>query len=126
MSLLNKSEWNVQWWVECVVLAWEGKSVHLPPQMLTPCDLTSDGESVSRSVVSDSSRPHGLWPTRLLCPWNFPGKNTGVGRYCLLQGIFLTQGSNPDLLHCRQIVYHLSHQGSSLTTPRTLANLLCS
>ena len=41
-----------------------------------------------------------------------PGKNTGVGCHALLQGIFLTQGSNPDLLHCRQILYHLSHQGS--------------
>ena len=38
----------------------------------------------SRSVVSDSSRPHGLQPTRLLHPWNFPGKSTGVGRHCLL------------------------------------------
>ena len=39
----------------------------------------------SRSVVSDSSRPHGLQPTRLLCPWDFPGKSTGVGCHCLLQ-----------------------------------------
>ena len=37
----------------------------------------------SRSVVSDSSRPHGLWPTRLLCPWDFPGKSTGVGCHCV-------------------------------------------
>ena len=40
----------------------------------------------------------GLWPTRLLCPWNFPGKNTGVGCHFLLQGIFPIQGSNPSLL----------------------------
>ena len=59
--------------------------------------------------------PHGLYPTRLLCPWDFPGKNTGMGSYSLLQGIFLTQGSNPSLLHCRQILYHLGHQGSSWT-----------
>ena len=38
----------------------------------------------SRSVVSDSSRPHGLQPTRLLYPWDFPGKSTGVGCHCLL------------------------------------------
>ena len=38
----------------------------------------------SRSVVSDSLRPHGLWPTRFLCPWDFPGKNTGVGCHFLL------------------------------------------
>ena len=39
----------------------------------------------SCSVVSDSLRPHGLQPTRLLCPWDFPGKSTGVGCHCLLQ-----------------------------------------
>ena len=41
-----------------------------------------------------------------------PGKNTGGGYHALLQGIFLTQGSNPGVLYCRQILYHLSHQGS--------------
>ena len=66
----------------------------------------------SRSVVSDSSRPHRLWPTRLLHPWDFPGKSTGVGCYFLLQRIFPTQGSNPGLPHCWQTLYHLSHQGS--------------
>ena len=67
---------------------------------------------VSRSVVSYSLRPHGLQPSRVLCPWDFPGKNTGVDCYSLLQGIFLTQGSNLSLLHCRQILYHLNHQRS--------------
>ena len=51
------------------------------------------------------------WPSRFLCPWDFPGKNTGVGSCSLLQGIFPTQGSNRGLLHCRQILYQLSHQG---------------
>ena len=69
-------------------------------------------ESDSCSVVSDSLRPYGLWPTRLLCPWNFPGKNTGVDCHSLLQGIFLTQGLNLGLLHCRQILYQLSYEGS--------------
>ena len=41
--------------------------------------------------------PHGSWSTRLLCPWNFPRKNTGVGCHAFLQGIFLTQGSNQRL-----------------------------
>ena len=50
------------------------------------------------SVVSNSLRPHGLWPTRLLCPWHFPGKTTGVGCHVLLQGIFSTQGLNQHLL----------------------------
>ena len=45
-------------------------------------------------------------------PWNSPGQNTGVGSLSLLQGIFPTQGSNPVLLHCRQILYQLSHKGS--------------
>ena len=45
-------------------------------------------------------------PARIPCPWDFPGKNTGVSCRSLLQGIFLTQGSNPHLLHCRQILYH--------------------
>ena len=48
-----------------------------------------------------------LQPTRLFCPLNFPGKNTGLGYQFLLQRIFLTQGSNPGLLHCGQILYHL-------------------
>src|SRR5574342_521722 len=39
----------------------------------------------SHSVVSNSLRPHGLQPTRLLRPWDFPGKSTGVGCHCLLQ-----------------------------------------
>ena len=54
-----------------------------------------------------------LLPTRLLCPWASPGKNTGVGCHFLLLGIFLTQGSNPGFLHCRKILYHLRHWGSS-------------
>ena len=57
--------------------------------------------SVSHSVVSDSLQPHGLWPSRLLCPWDSPGKDTGVGCHSLLQWIFPTQGSNLGLLHCR-------------------------
>ena len=67
-------------------------------------------ESVSHSVVSNSLRHLGLQSTRLHCPWNSPGRNTEVGCHLLLQGIFQTQGSNPGLLRCRQILYHLSHQ----------------
>ena len=50
------------------------------------------------SVMSDSLRPDGLYPAKLLCPWHSLGKNTGVGCHDLIQGIFLTQGSNPRLL----------------------------
>ena len=55
---------------------------------------------------------HGLQPARLLCPWDSPGKNTGVGSHSLPQGISLTQRSIPDVLHCKQILYRLSPQGS--------------
>ena len=64
------------------------------------------------SVVSDSLGPQWTVAPRLLCPWNSLSENTGVGCYALLQGIFPTQGSNPGLLHYRQILYHLSHRGS--------------
>ena len=56
--------------------------------------------SGSHSVTSDFLWPHGLQPTSLPCPWDSPGKNTGVGCHFLLQGIFLTQGLNLDLPHC--------------------------
>ena len=49
-------------------------------------------------------------PARLLCPWDSPGKNTGVGCHALLQGVLPTQGSNPGLPRCGQILYCLSHQ----------------
>ena len=93
---------------------------HLPNRGTEPMSLMSPAlaggffttcatcESESRSVVSDSLRPHGLYS-----PWNSPGQNTGVGRLSLLQGIFPTQGLNPGLPHCRQILYQLSHKGSS-------------
>ena len=47
------------------------------------------------SVMSDSLQSYGLQPTRLLCPWNSPGRNTGVGCCALLQGLFSTQVLNP-------------------------------
>ena len=61
--------------------------------------------------------PRGLQTTRHLCPWNFPGKNTRVGCHSLLQGIFLSHGLNPGLLHCGQILHHLRHQGSPSKFP---------
>ena len=64
-------------------------------------------ESESHSVMSDSFRPHGLYS-----PQKSPGQNTGVGSLFLLQGIFPTQGSNPGLSCCGQILYQLSYQGS--------------
>ena len=73
-------------------------------------------QTVSCSVKSNSLRPRdcsppgssvrGILQARIL-EWK---KNIGVGRRFLRQGIFLTQGSNPGLLHCTQILYRLSHQ----------------
>ena len=65
---------------------------------------------VSHSVTSNSFWPYGLWSTRVLCPWDAAGKNIGMGCHSLLQRIFPTQGSNPILLHCRQIIYCLSYR----------------
>ena len=76
------------------------------------------------SVVSDSFRLNGLLPARLLCPWDFSGKDTGMGCHFLLQGVFLTEGLNPGLLcflHCRGILYPLSHWGF----PSRLNSILC-
>ena len=56
--------------------------------------------------MSDFVRPNGLYS-----PWN-SDQDTGVGSHSLLQGIFPTQGLNPGLPHCRQILYQLSHKGS--------------
>ena len=68
--------------------------------------------SVSVSESCPTLRPQGLWLARLFCPWNFPGKNTGVDCHSLLHGIFPTQGLNQGLLHCGRIRYFLSHQRS--------------
>ena len=70
---------------------------------------------LSLLVMSNSLWPYGLYPGRLLCPWNSPGKTTGVASHSLLLGIFPIQGSNMGLLHFRQILYQLSHQRSPLS-----------
>ena len=64
---------------------------------------------LSHSVVSDSLWPFRWEPIRLLCTWDFSGKNTGVGCH-FHQGIFPIQISNPCLLNCRSILYMLGHQ----------------
>ena len=80
-------------------VCWRGKSWLCSHGASTP----STRESESRSVVSDSLRPHGLYS---------PGQDTGVGSLSLVQEIFPTQGSNPGLPHCRWILYQLSLKGS--------------
>ena len=95
-SVGNEHRWvwldtvGLWWWVACSMT-----------RALCVC--------VSHLVMSDSVT---LWTRAYQVPlsMDFPGKNTGVGCHFLLQGIFLTQGSNPGLPHCRQILYCLSHQ----------------
>ena len=78
-----------------------------------------ESENESCSVMSDSLQPHGLYS-----PWNSPGHNAGVGSHSLLQGIFPTQGSNPGLLHYRQILYTREAQehwsGQPIPSPEDL------
>ena len=71
------------------------------------CILAQWSGSESHSVMSDTLQTHGLYR-----PWNSPGQNIGVGSLSLLQGIFPIQELNQGLLHCRQILYQLSYQGS--------------
>ena len=60
-------------------------------------------------------QPHGSWPARLLCPWDSPGKNIGVGCHFLLQGIFPIQGLNTSLLHWQEDSLPLNLQGNLLS-----------
>ena len=76
--------------------------------------LESQGDGVKTKVEKQKVKaaqlcltPHGLYS-----PWKSPGQKTGVGSHSLLQEIFPSQGSNPGLPHCGQILYQLSHQGS--------------
>ena len=73
------------------------------------------------SVVFDSLGPMDCSPPGSSVHGESPGKNSGVGCHALLREIFPTQGLNPGLPHCRQIFYHLSHQGS----PRILDWVAC-
>ena len=105
ISSFKRSSWPRDWTV--CLLHWQEDSLALSHLGSPLCTHHSE----SCSVMSDSLWPHGLYS-----PWNSPGQNTGVGSRSLLQGIFPTKGSNPDLPHCRQILYQLSHKGS----PRVL------
>ena len=94
--------------------------VHLVKAMVFPVVMYGCESWTIKKAVSEVTQSFptlcdpmdGVTCTRLLHPWGFLGKSTGVGCHFLLQGIFPTQGSNPGLLHCRQALYHLSHQGS--------------
>ena len=80
------------------------------------------------SVVSDSLWPNELLSARLLCLWDFPGKNTGLGCHFLLQGIFSTQGLNPRFRHCRPILHCWvtgeTHEGSKYCLSKFLLDAM--
>ena len=89
-------------------------SPYWPPPAVS-VSLFSTCASPLKALVAQSGltlRPQGLEPTRILCPWNSPGKNTGAGCHSLLKGLFPTQGLSLGPLPCRQILYRLSRQGS--------------
>ena len=104
MRVLPTDIWpcSQQFWSSQVARSWEVLSRSHGWRQISsihgtaPCDKKF---MHTQSLSCDSLRPHGLWLTRLLCPWNFPSKNTGVDCHFLFQGIFLTQGPNPCLLH---------------------------
>ena len=95
---------------------WEAGKLSCHQDTRSPWDAVGSRQRVyavlSHSVVSNPLQPRGLQPTRLLCPWDSPGKNAGVGCHFLLQGTFLTQGSNPSVLHWQADSSPQSHQGS--------------
>ena len=109
--LANWSTHSIQGWCLHSVERWSGLGLPHLAQNWSPSVLFVYIEvcewSESRSVVSDS-----LWPYGLYSSWSSPGQKTGVGGLSLLQGIFLTQESNRGLLHCRWILYQLTYQGS--------------
>ena len=93
--------------LRCILLplTWDSQSSQIPKKNVVTKSVKNESESFS--VVSNSSRPHGLYSS-----WNSPDQNTGVVTLSLFQGIFSTQGSNPDLPHCMWILYQLGHKGS--------------
>ena len=97
------------------------KNCALPLSLLLQYDfclcLVSELKSLSHAQLF--ATPWTVACTKLLHPWDFLGMSTGVGCRFLLQGIFPTEGSNPGLLHCRQTLYHLSHQRSLCLDPKT-------
>ena len=94
-----------RWFHNPSVMRYRVQCSNLCYSLLSNSDTTKWSESCS--VVSDSLQLLGLYS-----PWNSLGQNTRMGRLSLLKGIFPTQGSNPGLLNCRQILYQLSHKGS--------------
>ena len=92
---------NIDYIYTCLI-----RQIPLLTRIRLYCGSLRERRERSRSVVSYSLRPHGLQPTRLLCPWDFPAKNTGVGCHFLLQEI-LKPCSNPciEISFCYLSIY---------------------
>ena len=106
---IYRSRWALQNYY-CEGLLWKSDKCHPLPHGIwnnLRDKNIKPSETESRSVVSNSLRPPGLYS-----PWNSPGQNTGVGSLSLLQGIFPPQGSNPGLPHYRWMLYQLTYEGS--------------
>ena len=114
------------WWFMCIILSSSERRAWGKAHMLSVLwrfdpgigydEGSWDGELPWIICVLAQSRPtlqrpHGLQTARLLCPWDSPGKNTGVCCHLLLQGIFLTQGSNLHLLHWQEGSWPLAPPG---------------
>ena len=99
VDLVGNSVSASQRTLSTVTVAWK--------QVIKNKQTNKQTKKQGRSVVTGS-----LWPRGLYSLWNSPGQDTGVGSLSLLQGIFVTQGSNSGIPHCRQIPYQLSPKGS--------------
>ena len=111
----EKQEIGIQWESELEILAYFRIQCHIELH----ANLQPNG-TMFQIPVNQNRRNN---------PWNSPGQNTGVGSLSLLQGIFPTQGSNPVLPHCRQVLYKLSHKeaqeywsGQPIPSPGDLPN----
>ena len=104
--------------LNCCGVSWMG--IHSPNTTLRDDGKAHLSEALLQGPLSSDFEKVKVaqWCLTLCNPmdytslWNSPGQNTGVGSHSLLQGIFPTQGLNPDLQHCRWILYQLSHQRS--------------
>ena len=112
---------NAEEYSNCFILK---NSIYMFYKLLVKVKLLSRVRLFATPWTVARQAPLSMGFARLLCPWDSPGKNTGMGCHFLLQGIFPTQESNPGLLHCRQTLYPLSHQGSHLQTISSVA-LIC-
>ena len=92
--------WLQRWATNTLKLFFTQTTIRLFTFSMVECSVTKSCPTL---------RLHGLYPARLLCPWNSPVSNTGVGCNFLLQGIFPTQGSNPSLLPWQADSLPLSH-----------------